>query len=277
MEKKEKLVGIKLTKILVIFYFFYLASCTWSDEREFNRGLREVNQKNYRISLRHFENAIKYAPTSVWGIKSAREASRISQYEIKNYEKAIYFHRHLVLYSDNSEERIKSQKDIAYIYFDNLQNYQQAIIEFYKLLQMTKVDAEIAMYKLSIARANYYINNFDQAQNEINEISRLKIPEEIQFDVLILHGNVLVAQKQFQKAIFIYKEVLKRYPEQSAKENVNLTLAVCFEENNQFKESIDILEKLKLTYKPVEYIELRIKRLKERLKNQPGAKGLHRK
>ncbi len=142
---------------------------------------------------------------------------------------------------------------------------------------MTEKDSDIATYKLTIARAFFYLNNFNQAQSEINEASRLKIPDEIMFDLLILNGNILVAQKKFPKAIIVYNDILKKFPMLSQKENVKLTLAVCYEENLQFKESIEILEKLKDIYKPPEYIELRIKKLKERLKNLPGAKGLYRK
>lgn len=267
----------KVVNIFLFLSLFFLSSCSPPDEKEYSKGIKEVEAKNYRTSLLHFENCIKYSPTSTWAISAAREAARISQYEIKNYAKAIFFHKHLVLYSHDSEERIKSQKEIAYLNFDSLQNYQVAVVEFYKLLQMTEKDSEIATYKLSIARAHYYLNNFEQAQSELNEVSRLKIPDNLQFDMMILSGNILVAQKNYAKAIFIYTELMKKFPEMSKKENVPLTLGVCFEENNQFKESIEILEKIKDTYKPAEYIELRIKRLKERLKNQPGAKGLHRK
>lgn len=267
----------KHLKVMIVLISTVLTFCSAPDEREYSRAIGEVEEKNYRTALLHFENSIKYSPTSTWSIKAAREAARISQYEIKNYEKAIFFHKHLVLYSKDSDERINSQKEIAYINFDSLQNYQQSVVEFYKLLQMAEKESEIGTYKVSIARAYYYLNNFEQALSEINEAFRLKIPDETRFDLMILNGNILVAQKQFAKAIVIYNELLKKFPEQSKKENVNLTLAVCFEENNQFKESIEILEKLKDTYKPAEYIELRIKKLRERLKNQPGAKGLHRK
>jgi tetratricopeptide (TPR) repeat protein len=254
-----------------------LTACAPPDEREFLAGQSRAESKDYRSALIHYENSIKFAPTSDWAIRASREASRISQYELKDFQKALVFHRHLVLYSLDSSERTKSQREIAYINFDNLQNYSKAIIEFYKLLQMTEKESDIATYKLSIARANYYLSNFPQSLSEINEIFRLKIPESIAFDVLILNGNILVAQKQYAKAVGVFSDLLKRFPEKSEKENVPLTLAVCYEENAQFREAVDILEKLKDTYKPAEYIELRIKRLKERIKNQPGAKGLHRK
>ena len=86
----------------------------------------------------------------------------------------------------------------------------------------------------------------------------------------------MVAQKNYARAAEIYKELLKNYFEKSLKENIPLLLAVCYEEIKDFQTAIKTLEILVGKYTPPEYIELRIKRLKERLKNQPGAKGFRK-
>lgn len=264
-------------KFILACLICVLISCSPPEKKEFQRGEHRVSSNEFKTAIVHFDNAIKVAPESIWALKSAREAARVSHYLEKNFNTAIRFYRHMVLYSDNPDERNKSQKEIAYLYFDSLQNYPQAIIEFYKLLQMSDKDFEIATYKLAIARANYYLNQFNQALSEIGEINRLKIADELQFDAQLLQGNIFVAQKSFAKAIVIFNELLKKFPEKSEKENVALTLTVCYEENFQYKEAIQILETLRNKYSPPEYIELRIKRINERIRNQPGAKGLHRK
>jgi tetratricopeptide (TPR) repeat protein len=266
-----------MLRFIIVCFIFSLTACSPPEKREFQRGENNVSAKEFKAAIIHFDNSIKVAPESPWALKAAREAARVSHYLEKDFNTAIRFYRHMVLYSDSSEERIKSQKEIAYLFFDSLQNYPQAIIEFYKLLQMSDKDFEIATYKLAVARANYYLNQFNQALSEIGEIVRLKITDEIQFDTLLLQGNIFVAQKAFTKAIVVFNDLLKKFPDKSEKENVPLTLTVCYEENFQYKEAIQILEALRNKYSPPEYIELRIKRINERIKNQPGAKGLHRK
>lgn len=266
-----------MLKLIAVVLIFLLAACAPPEKKEFQRGEYSVSGKDFKSAIVHFDNAIKVAPESAWALKAAREAARISHYLEKDFNTAIRFYRHVVLYSENSEERIKSQREIAYLFFDSLQNYQQSIIEFYKLLQMSDKDYEMATYKLAVARASYYLNKFDEALSEINEIIRLKIMDNILFDTLLLQGNIFVAQKSYKKAILVFNDLIKKFPEKSDKENVQLTLTVCYEENFQYKEAIQILNTLKETHKPSEYIELRIKRINERIKNQPGAKGLHRK
>ena len=48
------------------------------------------------------------------------------------------------------------------------------------------------------------------------------------------------------------------------------------QEKNDFEKAIEVLEQVKDAYPTKEFIELKIKRLKERAKNQPGASGLKR-
>ncbi len=79
--------------------------------------------------------------------------------------------------------------------------------------------------------------------------------------------------KILRRAADIFKTLIQKFPEKSIQENVALMLAVCYEENMDFKSAIAILEEHRNKYSPPEYIELRIKRLQERLKNAPGAKG----
>lgn len=266
-----------MLKLSCLIFIFLIAACSPPEKKEFQRGEQGVSNKEFKTAIVHFDNAVKVAPESYWALRAAREAARVSHYLEKDFNTAIRFYRHVVLYSENSEERIKSQREISYLFFDSLQNYQQSIIEFYKLLQMSDKDFEIATYKLAVARASYYLNKFDEALSEINEIIRLKITNDILFDTLLLQGNILVAQKSYSKAILVFKDLIKKFPDKAEKENVPLTLTVCFEENFQYKEAIQILYSLRETHNSSEYIELRIKRINERIKNQPGAKGLHRK
>jgi tetratricopeptide (TPR) repeat protein len=85
-----------------------------------------------------------------------------------------------------------------------------------------------------------------------------------------------MAQKKYPDAIEIFKKLITTYPEKSLQENIYQTIAVCYEENGNFTEAIKMLEIAKNKNSQPEYTELRIKRLKERQKNQPGARGLRK-
>ena len=264
------------SRLLVVIFVLITAACSSQEAADFNLAQKEIKQQHYRIALNYLDRVILRKTDSKYPLEAAREAARISYFELKDYAKSANYHHFIVLNSDDQKERLESQKQIAGIYFNNLQNYKQAIIEFSKLQQMPHTDLEAAQYKLSIARAQYYLNDFFQADSEIDSLLKLKSDASIRFSALMLKGNILIGKKEYKEAAEILNRLILEFPDKSTEENVALVLAVCYEENYDFKNAIRVLEEHKSKYKPVEYIELRIKRLQERQKNAPGAKGFRK-
>ncbi len=237
----------------------------------------EVGRGHFRIALSHLEKVIIRSPNSPLGIEAAREAARLSFFEIKDYYKAVEYYQKIVLNSPDANERMNAQKQIVAIYFDHLTDYQKAVLEINKMVSMLTDAKDRNEYKIRLARAYYYQNNFNQAENEVDEFLKTNPQSDQRFDMTLLKGNIALAKKDLPAAIAIFKIVLADFPERAVKENVGLTLSVCYEELKDFKSAIETLEKLKTTHPMPEYIDIRIKRLQDRLKNQPGARGRVRK
>ncbi|MEK2643668.1 tetratricopeptide repeat protein [Bdellovibrio sp. BCCA] len=265
-----------MIRVFLIALVLALTACSSQEEADYKQAQKEIAQEHYRIALSYLDKVIKRNNPTKYPLEAAREAARISFFEIKDFNKAIEYHHFIVLHSLDEKERLESQKQIAAIYFNNLQNYQESIVEYSKLQQMPHTDLEAAQYKMNVARAQYYQNNFFQAESEIDSLLKLKGDDNTRFSALMLKGNILVARKDFAKAADIFKDLIKNFPEKAIQENVALILAVCYEENLDFKSAIAVLEEYKNKYSPPEYIELRIKRLQERMKNAPGAKGFRK-
>lgn len=265
-----------MKKRVLVALFMFVAACSSQEEADYKQAQKAMGQEHYRIALGHLDRVIKRNSTSKLPLEAARDAARISFFEIKDFQKSIHYHQYIVLHSPDEKERLESQKQIADIYFNNLQNYPQAVIEYSKLQQMPHTDLEEAQYKMNVARAQYYQNNFFQAESEIDSLLKLKGDETTRFNASMLKGNILVARKDYKNAAEIFKNLINEFPEKSIQENVALTLAVCYEENFDFKSALDVLEAHRGKYNPPEYIELRIKRLQERMRNAPGAKGFRK-
>lgn len=265
-----------MTKFFLVICALLLSSCSSQEGADYKQAQKSIAQGHHRIALGYLDRVIKRNAPTKYPLEAAREAARISFFEIKDFNKAIHYHHFIVLNSPDEKERLESQKQIAAIYFNNLQNYQQSIIEYSKLQQMPHTDYEASQYKLNLARAQYYLNNFFEAEAEIDSLLKLRSDESIRFAALMLKGNILVARKDFVKAAEIFKGLIEKYPEKSVQENVALVLAVCYEENADYRSAIAVLEAHRSKYKPPEYIELRIKRVQERMRNAPGAKGFRK-
>ncbi len=267
----------KFIKPSFLLIFGLVVGCTSPEQKEMNEGRQAFAEGQFLVAVGHFERVVTRSPESKIGLEAAREAAKISFYDTKDFQKAIKFYQQLVLSSPDANERLLAQKQIVSICFDHLTDYQRAVIEINKLIVMIPDPKEKAEYKMKLARAYYYQNNFTQAQNETDEFLRTSPPADQKFDMTFLKGNIALAQKDMPTAIALFKGLLAEFPDRAVKDNVGLTLSVCYEEIKDFRSAIEVLEQLKSTHPMPEYIDIRIKRLQERLKNQPGARGRIRK
>lgn len=263
----------KLTKLAFYFLLFHLAGCSGPLERDFQEAQKNASLGNFRKAVQLFEQVILRDTSSPSAIQSMKEGARLSFLEIKDYARAAQFYQKIIKYSPDEADRTEAQKQLASLYFESLQDYDRAAVEYSKLATSSRLESEKAEHKLSVARSYYYIGNYFQTLSEITEILKLKSNQETEFHALLLNGNVFVAQKKFVEAAKIFQSLSDRFPEKSLLENVHLVLSLSFEESGDFKKALATLESIKEIYQPKEYLDLRIKRIQERAKNQPGAKG----
>lgn len=267
----------RLTKgALCAFLVMQALGCSSALERDFKAAQKEQAQKHFRRAIQLYDQVIKRDPENPLAVESMKEAARISFLEIKDYQKAGAYYKKVIQYSQFEQDRIEAQLRLASLYFESLQDYSSAAIEFSKLATSSRLESEKALHKLSVARSYYYLGNYFQTLSEINEILKLKSDKETEFQARLLNGNVFVAQKKFLEAAALFRDLIAKFPEKALAENVHLVLSLSLEESGDYKKALSTLEEIQPVYKPAEYLELRIKRIKERAKNQPGAKGFRK-
>lgn len=266
----------KLTKSILFILLLSLSSCSNQENRDYESGQKEAAKGHYRIAVNHFGKVIKRDHNQDLVLMALRESARIYEFEIKDPKKAIEAYQIIITKSNDSAERQSAQLRVAEMTFDSLQDYEKAVLEFSKVLSFLKEPTERHRIRLNLARSYFYLNQFFQAHSEIDELLKESLADELRFSVMQLKGNIFLAEKKFKEAIAVFTELSEEHPEKALKENIGLTLAVSHEENNDYKSAIKVLESLLDKYTPREYIELRIKRLLERQKNAPGAKGFRK-
>jgi len=265
-----------MKKTLLLSFALMFVGCNPGVEREQQNALKAVRKGEYTLALSSFDKVLARSPDSQMGLEAAREAARVAFYEIKDFTKAAKYYEIVVINSPDPDERLAAQKQVAAVYFEHLSNYEKAIIEINKLLPLIRDPGERLRYKMDLARAYYYQNNFFQAEMEVDEFLRLSKNEDLNFQMHLLKANIVLARKDLPRAAEILKELIKNNPKKAQKENVGLTLAVAYEEMKDFRKSIETLQAIRADHPMPDYIDIRIKRLQERLKNQPGARGFRK-
>lgn len=260
-------------RIGIAIIISFLCACTSRMEAEYKDALSEVEKGHFRIAVSKLEVFTKKYPDDPMAVTAAKEAARIAQYEIKDFGRTVGFLKFIILKSQDFKDRFQAQDSLASIYFENLQNYKGAINEYNRLIEISSSESDKQKYAQMVARSNYYLGNFEQTLNEIDELLKRHTQILDKFTILLLKANTYVATKDFKRAITILEQLRNEFPEKAKAESIALSIAICYEELEDFNKAINVLEEAKKTEHNSDYLELRIKRLQERLSNKPGSKG----
>lgn len=260
---------------LFVALFVALGACKVSSEQiEYSRAEEAAQKNDNQSALAHYENVVNRYVTTPLAIKSAKEAARINHYQLKRPKEAAVYYKHIILYSPTEPDRIEAQKKLADLHFTQTLDYAQAITEYNRLLELPHSALDDFNYRLAIARSYFYLSNFYQAQVEIDAILKKNYSKDQLFDALLLKSNIYLTNKKLDDAIDALKQLMDKYPERSKTESIGLVLAVTYEEQKNFAKAIETLESIKDLYpNKREFIEHRIKVLRERQSYLPGARG----
>jgi tetratricopeptide (TPR) repeat protein len=262
--------------VSLVAFVCVFSACTLSSEKiEFERAQKSERAGKHEEALLHYKSVVERFKTSATAIKSAQEAARLDQFELKNYKEAIEMYRHVILYSPSERERIEAQRKIADIYFTNFTDYNQAVTEYNRLLELPGTAEETATYRLAIARSYFYLNNFYQSQVELDRIVKDNSKTKpLVFEALLLKANIFLTTKHLDDAIEVLKRLIVENPERAKAESIALVLEVCYEEQKNFAKAIEVLQSMPVTEGRRGFIANKIKALRERQSYLPGAKGL---
>lgn len=267
----------KKSILLAHLISFSLLGCNFSSlDSEYEKGKAAARAQKFEEAVKYFNKVIIREPESKVAMAAAREAAQISYFDTKKFTDAIKYYQHLVKFSQAERERRESQIRIASIYFDKLTDYQRAIEEYNKLLLLRNSNNEIVEFRFALSKAHFYLNHFQDAQSELERALKIVEESERKFDLLLFLGNIYFNTKQVDLAIKTYEKIMADYPERAKKDNVAMNIIVCYEEIEDFDSAISRLEKMRPTYNDPEFIDLKIKRLRERKGNLPGSRGLRK-
>lgn len=248
-----------------------LNGCTPQSEKFYSEAYTEIENGHFRIALDLLEKSAAIEKDDKKKTKALVEAARIARFEIQDYDRAIRINRQIILKSEDLKQRILAQETLAEIYLENIQNYAQALNELLILEQLTLGPEEKEKLRFRIAQA-YFLTGHPNASFEYIEAS-LKSPVSDRKNLLKLKAQILVSQKKYDDALATYEEIRKSEPDFFAKENLYISTSTVFEEKEDYASALAYLEKYQNLVNDKSYLELRFKRLRERLTNKPLFKG----
>lgn len=261
---------------LVLLILFSAVNCHYfsSQKREIKRAELLIQDQKFLEALEVLESALQRNYSSNDAEKIVRLAARVAFFEVKDFERAIKFYRLLLIKTGEPAEREDCQKKIVALLYDKLKNYAETIKEVSLLLALELSEEEVFSYRMILAKSYFQLNKFYQAKTEVDILMSGKLSDDQLFQALLFKGNLYMTDKQHEAAIEVYEQLLERFTNKAIVEGVQLSLASVYEDIEKFQESIEIMEAHQTIGANAEFVEFKIKKLKERMKNLPGARGL---
>lgn len=250
---------------------FSLTGCTPQSEKLYSEAYAEIEKGHFRIALDLLEKSAAVEDDDKKKTKALVEAARIARFEIQDYDRAIRINRQIILKSTDVKQRLLAQETLAEIYFENIQNYTQALNELLILEQRNLEPERKEKLRFKIAQT-YFLTGNPNAAFEYIEAS-LKSPASDRRSLLKLKAQILVSKEKYDEALAAYEEIRQSDPNFFAKENLYISASTVFEEKEDYASALAYLEKYQSFIDDKSYLELRFKRLRERLTNKPLFKG----
>jgi tetratricopeptide (TPR) repeat protein len=234
------------------------------EKRLLSSGKHYEELREWKDAADEFERCVHYAPQSQAGVEAARLGGGIALYELKDYQKAIFFFRHIVRNSQKTVEVRWAQQKLAEIYYEKLNDYAQAVVEYQRLLEANPSGDDASDYKLRLGRSYYFMGNFDQAIAEASEFLASRSGDAKTFDILMLKGDALLAQKKLDEAIATYDSVAKEFADRPEFYQAKLNKSLALEEKKDWDGAIKELQEIRDKYPHPDVIDLKIRSIQRR-------------
>ncbi len=265
---------IVFLRAVVLTLAVFAFSCQSRSEKLYSTAYEKINQNEFKEAVELLESSADLEKNNVQKTKALFEAARLLRFEIHDYEKALKILRIIVLDSKDSKMRILAEESIAEIYFDHLQNYHEALKELLILEPLLNNAKKRESVRFKIAQA-LRLTGSNLASLDYIEMSLKNNPTE-PFQFHKLRAQILQSQQKFDEALKSYELIFEKNPTYFTSENLFNSVSSIYEEKKDYKLAIEYLEKNAEHISDKSYLELRIKKLKEKQINKPFSKGVRK-
>jgi len=248
-------------------------ACSSRAEKFFKLGQKKIEARQFLEAVDLLENSAELEKNNRKWSTTTFEIARILRFEIQDYNKALLVYKEMILKSEDVNLRILSQESIAEIYFEHIQDYTNALKEYLLLESLLQNDVKLEKTKLKIAQAYKYIGNLDTALEYI-DVALKTVKNKEHF--LNLKAQIFLSQKKYDLALATYQQIYKNNIDFFRAENLYSSVVMVFEEKSDYKSAIAYINENKKYISDQNYLEIRLKRLNEKLINKPFNKGMRK-
>jgi tetratricopeptide (TPR) repeat protein len=246
-----------------------------SGQGELNTA-RKLSTEKPSEAVDQYKKIVQVNQQDPIGLKAAQEAESLCLKEKICSDNEEFFLRHIIKKSENENEQISAQKRLSEYYFDK-GFYSQAIEELARLLSKGNFKEGREGARLMLAKSNFYIKNFFQAEVELSSYIKEVKSDQEKFEGYLLKADIQSANKKYIEAMATYANIKANFRELYFKNQVFMNEVLLLEEQKLLDQAVKLLESIKTESQEIQstdFIDAKIEKLKEQKTLMPGATGL---
>lgn len=255
----------KVLTTVVIMTTVFFASCDFTPpiNRKIIDAQNYITEQEYARAAYLYEEILKSNPAQDLRLKICYQLGELYSIYLGQYKKAVYHYNEVKELTEDPLWLIKTEEKLADINFNYLKNYKDAIKNYTRLSQFTPKLKNFDFFQLQIALSYFYLNDKDAA---LTQLTKIQSDPNHEYFVRSFYyvGLIYFEQKDFNKALFVWLEYLKR---ETKKENIvqaKFMVANAYESTENLKMAYDIYYSIANDYPNPDVIQSRLNSLYQR-------------
>lgn len=255
----------KLMIAVVLLTTAFLSSCDFTPpiNRKIIDAQNYITEQEYAKAAYLYEEILKSNPAQDLRLKICYQLGELYSIYLGEYKKAVYYYTEVKELTEDPLWLIKTEEKLAEVNFNYLKNYKDAIKNYTRLSEFTPKLKNFDLFQLQIALSHFYLNDKDAAMAKLTKIQ--SDPNHEYFVRSFYYvGLIYFEQKEFDKALFVWLEYLKRETRKEYIVQAKFMVANAYESTENLKMAYDIYYSIANDYPNPDVIQNRLNSLYQR-------------
>jgi len=251
----------------VIYYtaLVLLSACDFTPpiNRKIIDAQNYITEQKYNKAAFLYEDILKSNPGPELRLKMCFQLGELYAIYLGEYNKAVYYYNEVKDLTEDPLWLIKIEEKLADINFNYKKNYKDAIKNYTHLSEFKPKLKRYDFFQLQIALAYFYLN---ESESAISQLTKIQSDPNHEFFVRSFYylGLIYFEKKEFNKALFVWSEYLKRETKKEYIIQAKFLVANIYESTENLKMAYDIYYSIANDYPNPDVIQNRLSSLYER-------------
>ncbi|MFA6237217.1 MAG: hypothetical protein WC635_07815 [Bacteriovorax sp.] len=242
-----------------------LASCDFTPpiNRKIIDAQNYITDQKYNKAAFLYEDILKSNPGADLRLKICYQLGELYSIYLGEYKKAVYYFTEVKDLTEDPLWLIKTEEKLAEINFNYRKHYKDAIKNYTKLSEFTPKLKKYDYFQLQIALSYFFIHD---SENAIKQLTKIQADPNHEYFIRSFYylGLVYYEIKDFNKALFVWSEYLKRETKKEYIVQAKFLVANIYESTENLKMAYDIYYSIANDYPNPDVIQNRLTSLYER-------------